>query len=182
MSKGFFIGAYIGGLVGSLLLLFIAVLVLAGYVFRNPNDDPPNLLFVMIFLSLTPMLFSGVVVCILVYRMWAAIQDNHVRTTPGKAVGLLLIPFFNLYWMFHVFHGFAWDYNEYVARRRFNLPRLDEQLYRWYPISVLCSLIPFVGGIVLLASIVLLVVVMTKTCDAVNALSDVQQTSSPPPR
>jgi hypothetical protein len=98
-------------------------------------------------------------------------------------VGLLLIPFFNLYWMSHVFHGFAWDYNEYVARRRFNLPRLDEQLYRWYPISVLCSLIPFVGGIVLLASIVLLVVVMTRTCDAVNALSYVEQTSSPtPPR
>lgn len=181
MSKGFYIGGYIGGLLGSLLLLLVAVIVLASYIFHHPNDDPPNVLFGLIFLSLAPILFSGVVVCIFVYRMWAAIQDNSVRTTPARAVGLLLVPFFNLYWMFHVFRGFAWDYNEYVARRQLGLPRLDEQPFRWYPISVLCSLIPFVGGIALLISVPLLAVVMIKTCDAVNALSTVQQTPSPAP-
>src|ERR1700681_1097261 len=43
-----------------------------------------------------PLLFSGVVFSVLIYTMWAAIQDGHVRTTPGRAVGFLFIPIYSI--------------------------------------------------------------------------------------
>src|SRR5687767_6774080 len=59
----------------------------------------------------------------LYYRAWKAIQDGHARTTPGKAVGFLLIPLFNLYWMFPALWGFSKDYNAYIERHSINVPR-----------------------------------------------------------
>jgi len=77
--------------------------------------------------------------------------------------------------MFPAFQGFAQDYNKYIARHQLNLPRLDEQLFLFYPISILCTLIPFLGGLIALVSLVLLILIMSKTCDAVNALANVRQ-------
>ena len=37
---------------------------------------------------------------ILLYKMWRQIPGREAPTTPGKAVGFLLIPFFNFYWFF----------------------------------------------------------------------------------
>ena len=53
---------------------------------------------------------------IYLYRAWQYIQDilGLARTTPGAAVGMLFIPFFNLYWIFNVFPGWATDYNRYL--------------------------------------------------------------------
>lgn len=50
---------------------------------------------------------------VLIYRCWEIIQEGTARTTPGMAVGLLFIPFFNLYWMFVAIHGLAEDMNIY---------------------------------------------------------------------
>lgn len=41
--------------------------------------------------------------CILLYRCWALVPPERAATTPGKAVGFLFIPFFNLYWNFVAF-------------------------------------------------------------------------------
>src|SRR5262245_50153350 len=53
----------------------------------------------------------------MVYRMWSAIRDGSTTITPGRAVGFLFIPFYNLYWLFRVIPGFAGEYNAYVTRR-----------------------------------------------------------------
>ena len=46
------------------------------------------------------------------YRAWAYIQDlPNVTTTPGKAVGFLFIPFFNVVWPFFAFYRWAQDFN-----------------------------------------------------------------------
>ena len=45
--------------------------------------------------------------------MWAAIQDGYARTTPGKAIGFMFIPFFNIYWMFQAIWGYSKDYNNF---------------------------------------------------------------------
>lgn len=34
------------------------------------------------------------------YQCWEAVSESHRSTTPGKAAGFLLIPFFNFYWAF----------------------------------------------------------------------------------
>lgn len=178
MSKTFYVGSYLGGIVASVVLALVWVFALLFYVSRYPDADPDPVLLIGL-VSLLPLIFSMVIVLLCVYRMWAAMQDSYVRTTPGKAAGFLLIPIFNLYWMFHVFHGFAYDYNEYIVRHRLAATRVDEPLFRLFPVIVLCSFIPFVGGVAMLAGMVVLIAVMIKACDAVNALLAAQQAALP---
>jgi len=62
--------------------------------------------------------------CIFLYRLWEAIPREFARTTPWKAVLLMLVPFFNVYWLFVVFLGLYKDMNKatesYGLGRRFN--------------------------------------------------------------
>jgi hypothetical protein len=40
------------------------------------------------------------------YRAWKCLQPGGLaRTTPGKAIGFLFIPFFNLYWIFQAINA-----------------------------------------------------------------------------
>lgn len=171
MSKGFFLGGYFAGLFASIAVSIVVLIAELAVLAQHPDDPPLALIVGFAALCLVPLVFSLVIFLIFVHRMWAAIQDSYVRMTPGKAVGFLLIPVFNFYWLFHVFHGFAYDYNQYIARRQLKVLRLDEQLFRYYPIAVLCTLIPLVGAVLWPIGVALLAIIMIKTCDAVNALA-----------
>jgi len=52
----------------------------------------------------------------LLYHCWKLIPADIARTTPIKAVGFLLIPIFNLYWMFVAYRGLAKDMNKTSQR------------------------------------------------------------------
>jgi hypothetical protein len=107
--------------------------------------------------------------------MWSAIQDGHARSTPGKAIGFLFIPFFNLYWIFQVWAGFPTDYNAYVERYQLPLTNLSSGIYTGYPVLILLSAIPFVGIVTAVISPFVLLSITAKTCDALNALADAAQ-------
>ena len=70
-----------------------------------------------------------VVWLVLTHKMWAAVEGPHARTTAWKAVGKLFIPFYNLYWLFQVYPGFAADYGslaaEMAARNGKSAPRVS---------------------------------------------------------
>ncbi|MEO0414308.1 MAG: DUF4339 domain-containing protein [Verrucomicrobiota bacterium] len=56
-----------------------------------------------------------VMMLIYTYRMWAYINElPGIRTTPGKAVGFLFIPFFNIYWFFVAFYSWSTEYNRFL--------------------------------------------------------------------
>ncbi|MGH9580726.1 MAG: hypothetical protein ACRD2R_07020, partial [Terriglobales bacterium] len=112
-----------------------------------------------------------VVNVVLWYKAWAAIQDGHARTTPGKAIGLLFIPFFNFYWAFQALWGWAKDYNAYTARHGIQAPRMPEGLFLAYVILFIVAFIPALGVLASLVALVLAVVMAAKICDGVNALS-----------
>ncbi len=120
------------------------------------------------------MIYALVVTMVLVYKMWAAIQDGHTRTTPGKAVGFLFIPLFNLYWPFQAFWGFAKDYNAYLHRHSLDVPKLPERLFLAYAILILVALIPmpipFPGLLLAVINVSVLATMAGKICDALNAL------------
>lgn len=174
MSKRFYIAGYLAGYVLFVVVLIIAIVTLVYSLSQHP-DDLPFAAFGLLVLSFLPLIITLVVYLMFIYNMWAAIQDGHARTTPGKAAGFMLIPFFNFYWIFQAFQGFAEDYNQYLARHQLKLPRLDEQLFFYYPISILCTMVPMIGSVAALASVVLLILIIGKTCDAVNALLRVSQ-------
>ncbi|MFH1371798.1 MAG: MJ0042-type zinc finger domain-containing protein [Planctomycetota bacterium] len=138
----------------------------------------------------------------LFYKMWAAIGDNQVSITPGKAVALLFIPVFNIYWALCMLTGFAEDYNSFIHRRSIKAKDLSFVLFLVYAfvfiLAALAVTIPmvcvfafikyinraFVGYteftwallfIALAAGVIhfiMYILFATKTCNAVNALSE----------
>jgi hypothetical protein len=91
-----------------------------------------------------------------------SIQDGSPRMTPGKAVGFLFIPFFNLYWLFQVYSGFATDYNNYLKEKNLQAPPLSSGLMTAMAIFIIFS-IPILNWIVQGMAI-------SKLYDAVNAI------------
>jgi hypothetical protein len=137
----------------------------------------------MILLGVVTLLvvYGTVVVCVLLYRMWAAIQDGRARTSPGRAVGYLFIPFYNFYWVFQAFPGFATDYNAFVGRHSLDAPRLSSGLFVAYAVLVVAAAIPWVGAIFTPAIYVILLILVTRICDAVNALPRTLPAAAPSP-
>jgi hypothetical protein len=103
--------------------------------------------------------------------MWAAIQDGHARTTPGKAVGFLFIPVFSLYWMFQVLPGFAKDFNSFADRHNLDIKRLPTAPFTAYCVLILCGIIPILGILAELAAFFVGIAVMAKVCQGVNDLA-----------
>jgi FHA domain-containing protein len=114
--------------------------------------------------------YSAILALILYYKMWESIKDGHARTSPGKAVGFLFIPFFNLYWIFQVLWGFSQDYNAYVDRHAVNTKKLPEGLFLAASILPLTTWVPFLNILTIIAYWVVFVIVVSQVCDAVNAL------------
>ncbi len=166
LSKGFYLGSIAGGLGLGFLVVLITVVLMVG-LGGNISEDEAALAIVPAALL---MLYGGVVMLVLWYKAWAAIQDGQARTTPGKAVGFLFIPLFNLYWIFQAIHGFAKDYNSYVDRHSLSVPKLSEGMFLAYCILALAGIIPFLGPLFSLAALVVMIVLCAKVCDAVNAL------------
>ena len=70
----------------------------------------------------------------LIYKMWTAIQDGKAFVSPGKAVGFLLIPIFNIYWALYMLVGFAEDYNSFVKRYKVKTKDLPLVLFLIYAV------------------------------------------------
>ncbi len=125
----------------------------------------------LLILGIPLMVYSAVVSWMFIYKAWALIQDGHARASPCKALGFLFIPFFNLYWVFEAYWGFAKDYNDYVARHRLQAaPKLPDGLFLALSILTVASIIPFLDIATGIAVFIIFAVIINKVCDAVNAL------------
>lgn len=116
------------------------------------------------------LLFGSVVTLVFIHGMWASIQGGPARMTPGQAVGYLFIPFFNIYWVFQVFRGFAQDYNSMLYRRGLNLEPLPEGIFLAFPIITLTLWIPGLGQLTSIVGLVLLLLIVARVCDGINTL------------
>lgn len=112
----------------------------------------------------------------LLYVGWTAIQDGHARTTPGKAIGFLFIPVFNLYWAFIAWVGLARNVNAFLYRHR---PHLSVTISPMLVGFVICGhlAIPLLGLLTEIAFAVfaafvtnILTIIMVRSlCLAINA-------------
>jgi hypothetical protein len=110
------------------------------------------------------------------HRSWAQIQDGRARTTPSKAVGLRFVPWFALYWEFVAVKGLAEDVNAYARERCIPAKPVSESLARWYcwlnALSANLGLIPFVGEVLFIATLVLFLVQMGQVKEASMAIAE----------
>ena len=81
----------------------------------------------------------------LLHGLWKTVQDGHARTTPGKAVGYLFIPVFNIYWMFVAHHGLAQELNRVIDREGAGVVKPSEGLALTFCILFCASAIPLVN-------------------------------------
>jgi hypothetical protein len=188
LSKGFYLSAVAISVIGGILFIigYASMFYLMISAMRGGDSSATlgtaagagTLLFVVV--GGIALLYGSIVLLVLVYRMWQSIQDGHARTTPGKAVGFLFIPFFNLYWMFQAFWGFSKDYNSHVERNQLGVAKLPEGLFLTWNILSFFTWVPILGVI---AYWVVLFMCVSKICDAVNVLPAVAgagSTAQPP--
>jgi hypothetical protein len=188
-NKNFYVGAFLAGSLGQLIIWEITQVLSMAY---------PQLRLIMPVLMLPANLlaiFSAVVIFILIYKMWAAIQGRHARTTAGKALGFMFIPFFNFYWYFQVYWGWTKDYNRIHESEDFQLPSMPEGIALAVcvlPILSMCLVFArlIVSGwksftevaavnvglqvsiLVGLVNTILMAILFNKICDGINALVD----------
>jgi hypothetical protein len=170
LRKSAYAGAWVvaAGICAFLSVNTILLMTIGTWKMTSPRNALP--VFLLLGVAMMLVLIAVVVFSMLIYKMWAAIQDGHARTDPGRAIGLLFVPFFNFYWAFQALWGFAKDYNGYIARHELNLRRLPEGLFLAYVILCFTTWIPFLGWILLAANLVVGAIMIAKICDAVNAL------------
>ncbi len=153
-------------------LLFTVVAVLLSL--NNMIFDPLFSL-IMAILALCIILFCGVVAFLFVYSSWALIQNDIPRTTPAKAAGFLLIPLFNLYWVFQAIYGFAVDYNRYAEKHSPEAPRLNEKVFLGFSIlfvlTPLFLFIPAAAALLALACWLYFIYLTVVVCDAAESIT-----------
>ncbi len=145
---------------------------------------------------------SIIIELMLFYRMWAAIADNQASITPAKAVALLFIPVFNIYWALCMLTGFVEDYNSFIHRHSVKTKDLSFTLFLIYAFAFILAatvvtvpmvcVFAFVGlisrafagypesawallFIALAAGVIhfiMYILFATKTCNAINALPE----------
>ena len=176
VSKGFYLGSIIVGVVFCFLMLAADLLV------ARAEEPLPALI---ILLGLAGLVFAVVMLMVLLYKMWAAIQGAGARTTPGKAVGFLFIPFFNLYWIFQACWGWTKDYNRDLPQRGLSAPRAPEGITLAMCILTFLTWIPIAGQLLALLNFVFLMIFLNAGCDGINALAThpahISAPEGPPP-
>jgi len=161
------IGQFLGG---PLFLIGLIFLMVSNNSYSN--DSSSALSGVLMMMGMILVLLATILYLILIYKAWDCIQDGHARTTPGKAVGFMFIPFYNLYWIFQAIPGFADDYNAYLDRAKISAPPLDRGILQAQAILQVLSIIPYVGLICALALMPIYCIVAAKICTAINALPE----------
>jgi hypothetical protein len=122
VSKPFFFGSYL------VAVLLAAPLSIGPAVAGAGDREAMQELLPFTLLGGLIGLYAFIVLAIFVYKMWTVVPSSAARTTPGKAVGFLFIPIFNLYWMFVALWGWAKDWNAYAAGADGQLRRTSEGL------------------------------------------------------
>ena len=125
------------------------------------------------------MLCGSIFYLTLIYKAWTSIQDGHARTTPGKAVGFLFIPFYNFYWVFQALPGFADDYNAYLDRAKISAPPMGRGLLQALAVLQVISVIPVIGWVTSLAVMPMSWAAAVSFCGAINALPETVASPQP---
>lgn len=149
---------------GYLLLIPAITLIIMGSKAQEASGGSVGIAqtlgLVLIFAAPLCIFFSFIIFYIYVYRGWRCLQAGSPRTTPGQAIGFLFIPFFNIYWAFQAFNGFAQDWNRIVSGYDDlrDAPRMNETVFLMFCIGL------FVPGL----SLVMIFPMMSNLCKGIN--------------
>ncbi len=143
------------------VLIGVVLTAVGVYLAEIDNEaylqNPTPVLFILI-LGMISLIWGQVYWYIIIYRTWTVIPPDIARVTPGKAVGFLLIPFFNLFWIFVA----VWIVTQDIQKTNLRGPFPNQDLALF---ACIFSVVPYVQII----SIVPLAVVAYQFCRFYNA-------------
>ena len=178
LSKKLYLGLIIGAYAAGMSCIITGMIMMFSAGKYNGKEfivaDQALLLRggLIVLLGTAFFIISAIIGYVLLYKAWQAIQDGQARTTPGKAVGYLFIPFYNFYWIFIAFWGWAKDCNAYISSKGLSLTPLPEKLYLAFPIIMLCCGIPYLASVAGLAGVVVFIIITIQMIDTVNGIYD----------
>jgi len=154
-----------------LYLVFIAYFSIAGLISLDAeNGEVVGGLFLI---GLPLGILAVVFVCMLHYKCWMALPQQHRFTTPGRAIGFMWIPFYNLYWAFVTWPKLSEGLIYWQSAQ--GVPPVNTQgLAMTYAILFVCQFaigwIPVFGFLIGVAQIVIFIIYYLKVVGALNAL------------
>ena len=121
----------------------------------------------------------AVITYVLLYLFWKVNQDGHASTTPGKAVGFMFIPIFQIYWFFRAYAGLAQDQNRYISEHFSDLP--EGTVKKANPVIAFGYLIfTFIGGFVMgILMVAKMRTLMATSLDAMNQSTILASVATP---
>lgn len=159
-------GMVAGFVGGGVALTLLAMGILASGTIKPVEGDNSQilLLFALLGIGCACTVAGAIITYVYLARLWSYLRYGMPRTTPGKAVGLLFVPFFNLYWLFVAVYGLAQDWNRITSQYKDlqHAPKMSEGLFLAYCI---CSLAVAPVGLVLWFP------VMAQICRSINFMA-----------
>jgi hypothetical protein len=166
MNKKLYLGIYTVSF--AIAIIGAALAAAIGIVDLDPGSTIASAISTVAIVTLLQyLLVLTIYPFVLLAKMWGSIQDEWNEVTPIKAIVFLFIPFFNLYWIFRVWGGYATEYDNYVLRHDLSIAPLAGTVFLFYPLFAI------LGGLFLFPTIILpflLFPMIGKACDAVNDL------------
>jgi hypothetical protein len=140
----------------------------------DPNHFDPSVLFgvmgIVILVGLLVGLALCAVICYLVSKCYEAIPANFRAMTPGK-VWLMMIPCFNIVWIFFVYPGLSKSFKAYFdSVGDTSVGDCYAKVALGYCIATCCCIIPCVNYVAGPASLVLLIVYLVKAYELKNKI------------
>lgn len=141
-----------------------------------------SFVLVVVLVGLLVGIGIGAALCYFISSWLKEVPEEDRVMTPGQ-VWLLLIPFFNFYWNFRVYmYDVPQSFKNYFQRqgkeRNEEVGDCGKTMGMWLCICTLSSLVPFVGSIVGMGTLVFLILWMLKIHELKNKIiADRQKTA-----
>jgi serine/threonine protein kinase len=159
---------------GNVVAAVIAGLLWFPFTFESGSGGQQDVLIMIVVCSI----LTNIVLLRMIYKTWAALPASYARMTPGKAVGFMFVPFYNLYWVWNAYVSFAKDFNRYVKEVDPQQPPQPDGFYVAFCIfhfylSVLMSFV--VPYILILDFLILTPIMVGIMAGAINSLARVAE-------
>jgi hypothetical protein len=141
-------GLYLCTLYLGIVALIIGIFLLYSFSFEGTYYSAGRIISLIGFISI---LIANIYSLVLLYRLWkftiAESKMNELKPsieTPGKAIGYLFIPFFDLYWIFIAFGKLPKNLNA-IANAKGIKEMMSESIGTVLAVLVILSIIPVIG-------------------------------------
>lgn len=198
MSKTFYLVSFIGAMALLFSVSMLIVRAISAVADKTKMESYAVMgLVLLVILLIAFSIYYNIVLAIMLYKIWKAIEERGTSFYPVLSIILLIVPLVNFFWVLIVFPLYVKHYNKYVERWTVGVKELDPGIFYTFPlffatyvvgigVGEIFSLMPessiqeliyllfgLLGILGFFAAFVVFIVIVSRLCDAVNDLPHV---------